>query len=562
MRPSQKVSIPLSKTFPVAASLQPGLEAARTDDVEKHRPTRRLPFSGGALRLFALAVVAAILLPLVYLLIRAAGAGEEALSYLTSPRTLRVVVNSLGLTAAVAASAVVIGVPFAWLTTRTDLPLRRMWLVAGLLPLVIPSYIGAMAYIAALGPRGLLQQALAPLGVESLPPIYGFFGAWFSITMFTYPYIVLPVRAALLNADPALEETARSLGLRRRAVFFRVTLAQLRPAIATGALLTALYTLSDFGAVALMKFDAFTRVIYVQYTSSFNRGLAAVLSLVLVAITLSLIVVERRVTAKNANNYRAGSGVMRALRPIPLRRWKLPALAFCATLVGVGLVIPVGVLVIWLTQGLQHGIAMPDLLIPAQNGILASGLTALFAALVALPLAILAVRAAGRAERWLVQATYLGNGLPGLVISLALVFFAANLLPGLYQTLPILVFGYAVRFLPLSIGSTRSALTQISPRLEEAARSLGLRAWQAHLRITVPLVRAGILGGIALVFLNAMKELPTTLLLAPTGFATLATQVWSANNDARFTAAAAPALALIVVSALALIPILRENQAG
>jgi iron(III) transport system permease protein len=424
---------------------------------------------------------------------------------------------------------------------------------------VIPSYIGALAYIAAFGPRGMLQQTLAPFGVTQLPSIYGFFGAWLAISLFTYPYVVLPVRSALLNMDPALEETARSLGSSRWQVFFRVTLPQLRPALAVGMLLSALYTLSDFGAVALMQFDAFTRVIFTQYTSSFDRNLAAVLSLVLVAITLGLLFMERKVAASQ-RNYRAGVGATRRIKPTELGRWRIPALIFCALLVGIGLVIPLGVLLTWLVQSIQIGRPQLTLFTPAVNAVSASGLAALVVGFVSFPLAMLAVRSKSRSDHWLIQITYLGNGLPGLVIALSLVFFAANYLPSLYQTLPILVMGYAIRFLPLSIGATRSALTQLNPRYEEAGRSLGLNSWQIMWRIMLPLVRTGVLGGMALVFLSAMKELPTTLLLSPTGFSTLATQIWTARSAARFTEAALPALLLIAVSAFSLIFILRDSQ--
>jgi iron(III) transport system permease protein len=524
---------------------------------------RRQPLTGyqGALRGLALAVVAALALPVLYLVIRAVGAGEAAITYLLSPRTGQVILNSLALTAAVVASSVLIGVPFAWLTTRTDLPFRRFWLVAGLLTLVIPSYIGAMTYIAAFGPRGLLQQMLAPLGISALPPIYGFFGAWLSVTLFTYPYVVMPVRAALLNTDPALEESARSMGLGRWAVFWRVTLPQLRPALATGMILSGLYTLSDFGAVALMRFDAFTRVIYLQFTSSFDRSLAAVLSLALVALTVILIAAERRVAASShtRRNYRVGVGASRRPRTVRLGRWRWPVLIFCGALVGIGVIVPVAVLSMWAIQGAGSGLPAASLAEPAVNTVLASALAALVVGAIAIPLAILGARASGRFGRWLVQMAYLGNGLPGVVIALALVFFAANAVPGLYQTLPVLIFGFAVRFLPLSIGATRSALTQIDPRLEEAGRSLGLPSWRAALRITVPLARAGALGGVALVFLNAAKELPTTLLLSPTGFRTLTTQIWTAQIEARFTQAAPPALLIIVLSALSLYFILKDR---
>jgi iron(III) transport system permease protein len=500
--------------------------------------------------------VALVLLPLIYLVIRALGAGQAGLEYLLSERMLVVIGNSVLLTGAVTLSAAVIGVLFAWLTARTDLPLRRFWLVSGLLTLVIPSYIGAITFIAAFGPRGALQSLLEPLGVQQLPSIYGFWGAWLSITLFTYPYVVLPVRAALMNMDPALEEAAHSMGLRRWQVFRRVTLPQLKPALATGMLLSALYTLSDFGAVALMRYDAFTRVIYIQYTSSFDRNRAAILALVLVVMTIALVLLERR-TAAVTRNYRIGTGSQRQIRRLSLGRWRAPALAFCAALVGVGVVIPTLILLSW---ALQYSGGPQEIALPLWNTVTSSGITALVVGLAALPLALLAVRSASRSGQTLAHIPYLGNVLPGVVVALALVFFAANYLPGLYQTMPVLVLGYATRFLPLSIGATRSALTQINPRVEECGRSLGLRPWQVTLRITAPLARGGMIAGMALVFLSVMKELPTTLLLAPTGFRTFATQIWTASYEARLAQAGLPSLLLVGVSALALYFILRQEN--
>lgn len=521
------------------------------------RPFAFKPRLLAPLQLLTLAIVALVSLPIGYLIIRAAGAGEAGLAYLLDARTLSVMSNSLLLTAAVVAAAALIGVPFAWLTARTDLPFRRVWLVAGLLTLVIPSYIGAMMYIAAFGPRGLLQTALEPLGVQSLPSIYGFWGAWLAITLFTYPYVVLPVRAALLNMDPALDESARCLGLNRWKTFWRVTLPQLRPAMATGMLLTALYTLSDFGAVSLMRYDAFTRVIYLQYTSSFDRNRAAILSLVLVAVTVGLLALER-LAARRRHNYRVGVGSQRRVQPVALGRWRLPALLFCAMLVSVGVLAPVGVLVFWLARG--AGQFTTELLQPALNTVSAGGLTALVVGVVALPPALLSARAPSRVSRWLVQLAYLGNVLPGLVVALALVYFAANYLPSLYQTLPVLILGYSTRFLPLSIGATSSALTQINPRFEEVGRSMGLNGWQITRRIVAPLARAGILAGMALVFLSAMKELPTTLLLSPTGFETLPTEIWTAHSQVQMSRLGAPSLVLIAVSALSLLIMLRQEK--
>ncbi|MCC7206525.1 MAG: iron ABC transporter permease, partial [Anaerolineae bacterium] len=335
----------------------------------------------------------------------------------------------------------------------------------------------------------------------------------------------------------------------------------------------ALYTLSDFGAVALMQYDAFTRVIFTQYTSAFDRSLAASLSLVLVAVTGSLLILERRVArGRGANgsrgaghhhahaHYRLGAGAARGLQPVRLGRWRGPALAFCAALVGLGVVVPVAVLLTWLTSAQRVAPTGTDLLGPALNTFWAGLLTALVVGAAGLPLAILGARGVGRFGRGLAQAAYLGNGLPGLVIALALVFFGANLVPALYQTLPLLIFGYAIRFLPLSVGATRSALAQINPRFEEAGCSLGLSPWWVAWRVTVPLARAGVLGGMALAFLSAARELPATLLLAPTGFRTLTTEIWMAQAQARYTQAAAPALLIILLSALSLALILRGNH--
>jgi iron(III) transport system permease protein len=523
-----------------------------------------IPGSGSILRLVAVAIVALTLLPLGYLVLRAAGA-DSGIHFLVSQRTLKIVGNSLKLTGAVTLSASLIGVLVAWLTTRTDLPLRRLWLITSLLPLVIPSFIGALAYVAALGPQGMLQHALASLGITSIPSIYGFNGAWISITLFTYPYVVLPVRAALLSMDPSLEESARSLGSDRWSVFRRVTIPQLRPALATGMLLTALYTLSDFGAVTVMRYNAFTRAIFLQYTSSFDRNRAAMLSLVLVILALGLLVAQRRI-ASSKRNYRAGGpSTARQLRPVGLGRWRFPSIIFCALLILAGLITPTVILITWLLQSMRAGLGpfSGAFIGSTLNTLTVSGLAALSVGLLAIPLSLLSARTDSRLNRWLVNLSYLGNSLPGVVVALAMVFFAANYLPALYQTLPLLIFGYSVRFLPLSVGATRSALTQINPRYEEAGRSLGVPAWKVNLRITMPLVRSGILGGMALVFLSVMKELPTTLLLAPTGFKTLAIQIWSAQNEAYHTLIGAPALLLISASALSLLLIVdHDNQKG
>jgi iron(III) transport system permease protein len=455
----------------------------------------------------------------------------------------------------------VIGVLLAWLTVRTDLPGRRFWAVVTVLPLVWPSYMGAFTLVAALGPKGLIQSWLEPLGVDRLPSIYGFPGALLALTLFTYPYVLLSVRAALRGLDPSLEEAARSFGRTPRQVFWEITLPHLRPSILAGGLLVALYTLSDFGAVSLLRFNSFTRAIYLQYSASLDRSVAAVLALLLVVLTLLILLAESRMRGR-ARYYRSSAGALRPPTIIKLGLWRPLALIFCVFITFLGVALPLGVMGFWLGRGLLVGEELNLGLDIVLNSVSASGLAALAAILAAIPVTILAVRFPGRGSRWLERSAYVGYALPGIVIALSLVFFGANYATFLYQTLAMLIFAYVVRFLPQAVGSARTSLLQISPRLEEAARCLGRTPSQTLTSITIPLLKPGLLTGLALVFLTGMKELPATLLLGPTGFQTLATRIWSATEQVFFARAAAPALLLVLVSALSVWIILAQEEKG
>ena len=230
-------------------------------------------------------VAALVLLPILYLLVRVAETRQNTWDLIFKTATLGTLGRSLGLAFTVSFASALIAVPLAWLTTRTDLPFRRLWFILGTLPLVIPSYVGAYLMVASLGPRGVVSQFLYnAIGITHLPAIYGFTGAAYVLTLLSYPYTLLSVRAALQGMDPALEEAARSLGQTRWRTFWRVTIPQLRPAIAMGSLLIALYVLRDFGAVSIMRYNTFTRVIYLQYSAAFDRASAAAFSLILVAL--------------------------------------------------------------------------------------------------------------------------------------------------------------------------------------------------------------------------------------------------------------------------------------
>lgn len=499
-----------------------------------------------------LMLTALLLIPPAYLAFRAAGRGwRGAAEVLIDGSTAVLALRSFGLAAAVTLSAAILGTCLAWMTSRTDLPARRVWTLLLALPLVIPSYLAAFSYVGAFGPVGVLQRVLSPLGVERLPEIYGAFGAWLVLTLFTYPYIFLSVRSAIAGIDPGLEEAAATLSLSRSQVVLRVILPQLRPGITMGALMVALYTLHDFGAVSILRFDTFTRAIFVQYQSSFDRTAAALLSLMLVAATILILYFEIR-TRGGASYFPVQGLARRPAAPYRLGRWKLPSLFVCLLVTLATLGVTLGTVGYWLGRAITNEGLPLDTPAAALNSVKASLLGALLVVAAAVPLVLLSVRYRGKISHLAERVTFIGHALPGVVVALALVFFGARIARPLYQTPVMLGFAYVILFLPLAAGAIRSSLLQVSPRLEEAARSLGSDRTATLLRVTLPLVRPGIVGGAALAFLTVMKELPATLLLAPIGFKTLATRVWGATSAASLAEAALPALTLIVISSIPL----------
>lgn len=493
-----------------------------------------------------LAIAVLALLPLVYLVIRAVEVESDALAFILRPRTVGVVAGTLGLGLLVGLGTMLVGVPIAWLTTRTDLPARRAWAVLTAIPLALPSYVVGFAFLAFFGPRGTLQGLLAPLGVDRLPSIGGLVGASLVLTLVSFPYVTLATRAAILRLDPAVEESARLLGDRRLTVFRRVTLPVLMPAIAAGALLAVLYALSDFGAVGLLQFDSLARAIYLQYGASFDRSLAALLALILVAMTVFLTVGEGRLRAR-AGAY-AASSRRRPQAVVALGRWRWPSLLFCALVVGLALVIPVGTIAWWLVRGALAGESPTLVLDVALDTFLVGAAAAVTAVLLALPVALLAARHRSRLSRAIESAVFAGYALPGIVVALSMIFLATRMLPVIYQTMALLVIVYAVRFMPQAVGGLRAALGTAGPRLEEAGRTLGDGPVRAFTRLTVPFLRPAFLAGAALVFLTVVKELPLALLLSPIGFETLATEIWDAASSGFYARAAAPAALLVALS--------------
>ncbi|GIU95451.1 MAG: iron ABC transporter permease [Gaiellaceae bacterium] len=493
-------------------------------------------------------VALAAVLPLAYLALRALSADAEARALTPAATVLELVADTALLAGGVLVAALLVGVPYAWLVVRTDLPGRRLWGLAASLPLVVPSFVAALALLGALAPRGLVQRALGPLGVERLPDLDGYWGATLALTLSTYPYVFLLAASALRSVDPSAEEAARGLGSGTVGVFARVTLPSLRPALAAASLLVTLYVLSDFGAVSLMGYETLTTAVYVRYESLLALDSAAILALVLVALAVVLVLVASRLRLRGAI-YRATPGAGRQARLVRLGHWRWPALGFCALVTGLFLVLPLAVLVSWSLEADpivgRAGVAWAA----AARSTAVAGLAALVAALIVLPAAVLAWRYPSPLTRLLERVTLFPSALPGIAVALALVFFGSRAGSIVYQSLGLLLAAYVLRFMPYALASTRASLDAINPHLEEAARSLGRRPTGAVVSVVLPLARSGILAGAALVFLSTIKELPVTLLLRPIGFETLATEIWKGTAVGAYSEVAPSALALIAIAA-------------
>jgi iron(III) transport system permease protein len=505
-----------------------------------------------------LAISLLLLSPIVWVLIHAGEMQTGRLVELVVSETTRsVTVNTMILISAVTASSVAIGVPLAILTVQTDLPFKRFWTVTGALPLVVPSYIGAFAFVSAFGPRGQLANLLAPLGIQQLPTIYGLHGTVLVLTLFTYPYVILTTRASLISFDGTAVEAARTLNHTRWQAFKRVTFPQIAPGITAGALLVALYTLSDFGTPAIMRYDVFTRMIFVEEQAR-NLDAAAVLSLLLLVLAMVILLFESRINAGRDGAY-VSSGDRNAGR-IRLGYWKLPALGFCATIATLCLALPVGILTLWLVRSAEAAPAgFSFTLSHVANSVGLAAAAAGLCVVVALPIAYLSARGGTKLSLLPERVSYVGYAVPGVVIGLSLIYLALRFVPFLYQSVIVLVFAYVVRFLPQAVGTTESSILQVDPSYIEAARSLGFGPIRSFRLVVLPLVAPGIAAGAALVFLTTMKELPATLMLRPTGFETIVTYIWLVRGAAYQGQAAIPALILVGVSGLSMLVILRQE---
>ena len=505
-----------------------------------------------ALIVLASATALLSLTPIGYLLVRGGLSPNLLLHELRSPTTGTLVTHTILLTACVTTVCIVLGVSLAILVVRTDLPLRAFWTVLFALPLGIPAFVTSYTWVAT-GYRVMPQSTF----------IYGLRGAVIVLSLAVYPYVYLPVVAALRGLDPAHEETARALGSNAFTAFLRVTLPQLRTAIAGGSLLIALHMMAEFGALELLRYQTLTTAIVQRVTVLSAPEAARTLSVVLTLGALILLGGDWLLRG-HAGPTRTGSGAARPATPWRLGRLKPFWLLLCLLLVALALGVPLYSMMNGLVHALTDSGAAIDwaeLGASASYTAQTSLATALAATLIALPVSLLAVRFPGWIAALSERATWIAHSLPGVVISLALVYLSVRWLYPFYQTSALLVAGYVILFLPIAVGAQQGGIVQASPHYDNISRSLGVGPLVTFLRVTLPLALPSIAAGAMLVFLNAGKELTMTLLLHPTGKHTLATALWATTNGEvlDFSSAAPYAIALVIITAIPAFILIRHT---
>jgi len=479
----------------------------------------------------AVGVVAALsLIPFIYLLVRASDKPfSEISALLLRTKTLEVLTTTALLVTCVVVITLTLGVAIASGLHFVALPFRRLLIIPTVLPLAIPSYVFTYTWVAL------------------IPSFSGFAAAVFILSLSTIPYIILATLAGLRSVDGSQIEVARSLGLNYRQTFTRVIWPQIKGHVSAGALLVGLYTMSDFGAVSLLNVETLTVTIQNMYRASYDRSAAAVISFVLIAFSILFVFGDEAIKRRSAKGQIVKTfSVKNSLICKNYLRVSITAVILIFTIIAV--IIPFYVL---FSRFFSNPVPIDytDLARATFATISVAAVGALIALLLSAPIGLLLSGKMTKFGQISNKIIVIGHALPGVVVGLALVSVGSKLGP-LYQTTLLLAFAYALLFLAKSVISMSSSLARVPSGVKDVAATLGMNPWSVVRKVIAPIAAPGIGVGTILVFLTAMKELPATLMLRPTGFETLATNIWSAGSINRFNEAAPYALILVLVAAI------------
>ncbi|KFN50962.1 hypothetical protein P873_04985 [Arenimonas composti TR7-09 = DSM 18010] len=505
------------------------------------------PARGGAWLLAAL-----LLAPTLWLASAFATPAPEVWPHLFAevlPLALR---NTLALLGLLAVFALLPGVGFAWASARYEWPGRRFFDWALVLPLALPGYVVAFVYVGLTDYASVLQTTWRALGgaPAGFPELRSVPGAAFVLALVMYPYVFLLVRAAFLRQGSAAMDAARMLGHGPLRSFFRAVLPMARPALVAGLSLVLLEALADFGAVSILGVDTLTTSVYKTWYALFSLPAAAQLAFSMVVLVGLVLALERWGRGRGA---RSGPQLM----PPPRRRlrgWRGWAVTAAAALTLVlGFVLPLARLLWWSWRARA---ALPEVGEAAINTALIAAATALLVLVLALVFSVLARRSGGdRGVRAAGFVAGLGYAVPGTVLAVGAMWLLVSLEQtsswlgslALSSSLVAVLLALSARFLRVGHEATETAFLALRPSLLESARLLAVPPLSRLRRVVLPLLRPGLVAGLLLVLVEAVKELPATLMLRPFGWDTLAVRVYSHTTEGLWEQAAWPALWLVVV---------------
>jgi iron(III) transport system permease protein len=470
------------------------------------------------------------------------------------------------------------GTGTAWLITMYRFPGRAVLDRLLVLPLAMPTYLIAYCYVELLDFSGPVQRLLrAVFGWQTVrdywfPEVRTLPGAILVLSAVLYPYVYLSARASFVQQSICVLEVARTLGRTSAETFWAVALPLARPALAAGAALALMECLNDLGAVQYLGVQTLTVSVYTTWLQRSSLGGAAQIALVALLLVLALILAER--AARGGSRFHHTTGRYRSIPFSDLEGWRShAATAFCCLPVLAGFVAPFAVLLVQAAAHVSDALAI-GFWRAVRNSVGISLVAAVVTVLVGLLLAYARRLVPGAFVRTAVRAASLGYALPGTVLAIGLLIplaafdnrvdvLARSLLgvsTGLLLSgsLFVLVLAYTIRFLAVSIGALDAGFERLSPNLDAAARTLGETTLSALWRVHMPLLLPALGAAGLLVFVDAMKELPATLLLHPFNFETLATHVYSYAALEMFDQTALGALTIVVIG---LIPVLLLHEA-
>ena len=537
---------------------------------------------GGRLWLTASSVVAlAVLAPIAALAVTATGGTVDLWRHLVAyvlPGALR---DTLVLLTGVGLLTVGIGTSLAWLVTAYEFPGRKTIDWALLLPLAVPTYIVAYAYLDVLHPVGPVQTAMRGLlGIDSprdfrLPDIRSMAGCILLLSVVLYPYVYLTARAMFLMQTANLIEVARTLGTGRRALFFRVAVPLARPAVVLGLTLVLLEAVNDIGAAEFLGVRTLTVSIYTTWITRSDLAGATQMALAMLAEVLVLVVVEHR--ARRERQYANDAQHARPLEAHRLRGWRaVAALAAGLLPIAFGFLIPAAYLVDETVKRIKFAGLSPTIVSAAGATIAFSLIATVLTVGAGIVVAYAARVSRGAAAGMFTRVASLGYAVPGTVLAIGLlpvvtgieagIDTGASRLFGVSTGLLLLgsgaavVYAYVVRFLALASGGVGAGLSRISSSLDDAARTLGEGPGGRLRRVHLPLVSPAVATAAMLVFVDCMKELPATLLLRPIGVETLSTHLYGEAVRGTYEDAAIAALLIVVAGLLPVVVLAKVSR--